>query len=852
MMGLYYMRIFLALMISGVTSGIWTRYQKEVYREADPDNQLERKAAFLDGKLPAYAPVPWQFKKISSISEGPITRLRQVPGTDRYITVDKWGQVFLLDADLSRPNPVRMMNLYSQVAWEGDGGLLGLAFHPEFNNAQSPHFREIFLHYTFKHTNAPPYYNRLSRFRFNDDLTEIPRSSEEVVFQQVDQEINHQGGDIFFGPEGFLYVPLGDEGNFFSTQSTQRINDRLFSGMLRIDVDFDHSRSHAIRRFPRPSDLPAGYPGNINNYLIPDDNPWLDESGSVLEEFYALGFRSPHSVFYDSLTGHIWVADVGSAHREEISIIGKASNGQWPYMEGSIPQPQFAEFRPDQVIGEEVTPVHDYGRDQGKAIIGGFIYRGDRYPELNEKYLFGDWVSGTVWALDPQDNHAVSVIFRGLTEVTDFFLFRDGSIGAVDLAGNIFRLQRNQAVEPIPSSLAALGAFDDLEKLTPAGGITPYQVNAPLWSDGAAKKRWIMLPEGATITYRAHGAWDFPTGTVFIKHFDIQVSEDSVKKNETRFFVIGEQNDTYGITYKWNETDTDATLIGLSETVSDTFTVQEALKWEEQVWDYPTRGECLRCHNSNAGSVLGVKTSQLNREVTVDGVVAGKNQLIWWDELGYFDEFEWTDSTPMLYDIADSSASMELRVRSYLDANCAHCHNGSMGFTAFDARFETPLQDQGLVNAPVLSSNSVPGNVIINPGDIESSELWVRDSSLTDNQMPPLARNKLDEAYLKVLKAWINEMTAHALDQIEVNVDQTLLYPNPVYDGKFIVQSPEAIESLQLLDSRGRMIPISYRRGRIDNNLEVSLTEQIVDPGLYFFQFTTTNGRTVHKKIVIR
>lgn len=851
-MSILYLRIVLALVVSGIASGSWNYFMTgDSLPLQQTQNGQSRKAAYLDGMLPSTAPVPWNFEKIGSIVKGPITRIEQIPGSDQYLALDKHGKVFLLSADLSNPSPVRLINILRQLEWQGDGGLLGLAFHPDFNNQESAHYREVFLFYTYKHGDSLPIYNRLSRFRFSDDLSEIDASSEEIVFQQIDQEINHQGGHIFFGPDGFLYVPIGDEGNFFGLLSTQRLDDRLFSGILRIDVDFDNSRSHAIRRSPLPTEKPDDYPGNINNYMIPNDNPWLDPDGGILEEFYAIGLRSPYSVFYDSLTEDIWVADVGSVYREEITIVKKGSNGQWPYREGGQLHPDFRFNRPEEPIGEEVAPVFDYGRDLGQAAIGGFIYRGDLYPELDGKYIFGDWVSGNVWSISPEEEYLPNIIYRGLNEVTDFFLFNDGTIGAVDLDGNIFALRKNAEIEPIPRYLSELNAFSDLQDLTPAEGVVPYDVNSELWSDGALKKRWISLPEGATIGYQEEGAWEFPKGTVFIKHFELQISEDSIKKTETRFFVIDEQNQGYGITYQWDETDTDAELIGLSEAVSDTFLVQEALNRRDQVWNYPTRGECLRCHNEDAGKILGVKTSQLNREISIDGGNTTMNQLEWWDDLGYFDALILDENSPRLVDISDTNAPLEVRVRSYLDANCAHCHNGSMAFTEFDARFETPLIEQGLINDPAISPNSVPGNFLIRPQSLDESEIWVRDSSLSVNQMPPLARNILDEAYLEVLKAWIHEMSVHPLYETEA-VEDLVVFPNPVTNGSFVLQSPEQIQRVRLLDLQGRIIPIYYRVGRIPSNFEVYITDETINPGLYVVQYRIIDGAEKRVKIVIQ
>src|SRR5262249_42874123 len=147
----------------------------------------------------------------------------------------------------------------------------------------------------------------------------------------------------------------------------------------------------------------------------------------------------------------------------------------------------------------------------------------------------------------------------------------------------------------LPSLLSQTGVFRSLRDLTPNPGLIPYEVNSPLWSDGAAKRRWIALPAGSAIRYSPTGPWTFPAGTVFVKHFEL-----ADKRLETRLLVVDHAGLGYGATYRWRADDSDAELLpaGLTEEV--------ATKSGPVKWSYPSRSECLACHTTNAGFVLGV------------------------------------------------------------------------------------------------------------------------------------------------------------------------------------------------------------------------------------------------------
>ncbi|HEX3133382.1 MAG TPA: PQQ-dependent sugar dehydrogenase, partial [Planctomycetota bacterium] len=240
--------------------------------------------------------------------------------------------------------------------WD-DCGLMGLAFHPQFGQAGSLNEKTFFLCYQARNQapaigSAADVYrpidqsynyeiigcsNRLARFTFSTTSVATTAGSEVILINQPDRHLWHNGADVFFGSDGFLYTLDGDEGKSDDAfNNTQRINRNFLSGVVRIDVDGPRAGiSHAISRAPskrNPDDVnePAPFSGN---YGIPNDNPFVGVPG-VLEEFYALGLRSPHRMTYDAVSGRILVGDIGQGTREELDLIVPGGNYQWGYKEG--------------------------------------------------------------------------------------------------------------------------------------------------------------------------------------------------------------------------------------------------------------------------------------------------------------------------------------------------------------------------------------------------------------------------------------------------------------------------------------------------------------------------------------
>jgi uncharacterized repeat protein (TIGR03806 family) len=313
----------------------------------------------------------------------------------------------------------------------------------------------------------------------------------------------------------------------------------------------------------------------------------------------------------------------------------------------------------------------------------------------------------------------------------------------------------------MPALLSQTGAFQDLVRLAPSDSLIPYDLVVPFWSDGAEKLRWVSVPVGEKIKFAPAGEWRFPKGTVFVKHFELATDETnpgSKRRLETRLLVCDDSGGVYGVTYKWRADNKDADL--LATNLSEDIAIKTATGVRTQTWYYPSRQDCLTCHTANAGYVLGVKTRQLNRAFPCPsgGTV---NELLSWSRLGLFDtNLAGIDpaTLPRLAARDDMRRSLEDRARSFLDANCAHCHRPQGTVAYFDARYDTPLAQQNLVGGRVLIDERVDGARVIAPNDVWRSILYMRANTSEAFKMPPLARNTIDGPDMELLRQWIESL----------------------------------------------------------------------------------------------
>ncbi|MCX2983313.1 hypothetical protein EYC98_20825 [Halieaceae bacterium IMCC14734] len=322
----------------------------------------------------------------------------------------------------------------------------------------------------------------------------------------------------------------------------------------------------------------------------------------------------------------------------------------------------------------------------------------------------------------------------------------------------------------VPVLLSQTGAFSDTAAMTPSSSLIPYEPIATLWSDRAEKLRWVAIPSGRKVIWSEEGKWQWPEGTVFVKHFALPVDESDpsvLRRLETRLIVIMEEEKVYGATYKWREDNSEADL--LTAGLADEVTVASADGDWQQTWNYPSPEDCLSFHNEDAKGVLGAKTASLNGDYEYRESITD-NQLVTLYHLGIFSappDEGIIPSAPAHANISDATKSLEHGVRSYWDINCGACH-GPQGIAAlWDARYETPLENQGVVSGQLanqrdyLEDYGLANPLVVDPENIANSILNIRDKSVdSQDRMPPLARLLEDTVYLNVLEQWISGLNA--------------------------------------------------------------------------------------------
>jgi uncharacterized repeat protein (TIGR03806 family) len=312
----------------------------------------------------------------------------------------------------------------------------------------------------------------------------------------------------------------------------------------------------------------------------------------------------------------------------------------------------------------------------------------------------------------------------------------------------------------IPALLSQTGVFADTASLKVSKGLIPYDLIVAFWSDGAEKTRYAAIPKGQ-VRFNPDAEWQFPAGTVFVKTFELPIDDAHpahTRRLETRLLVRARNGGVYGVDYKWRADGSDADLLTGSRTEAIPIRAANG-EVRTQSWYYPSRQDCLTCHTSGAGFVLGLKTRQLNRTLAYpSGAV--RNELLEWDRLGLFTPRinQAVHSYPTLAAADDTSRSLEDRARSYLDANCSHCHRPNGTVANFDARYTTALEAQALIEGPVLIDQGIDRPRVISPHDIWRSIAYMRVATNDDIRMPPLARETIDVRGVALLREWIESL----------------------------------------------------------------------------------------------
>ncbi len=335
-------------------------------------------------------------------------------GTNRLFIVEQEGTIRVIENNPSTTTSTLFLDITDSVHYVNGSelGLLGLAFHPNFRSNG---------YFYVCYTADVPLRSVVSQFTVSTNPNSALRESEHILLEFPQPYPNHNGGQIAFGPDGYLYVALGDGGSGGDPLNNGQNLTTLLGKILRIDVDIPES------------ELPYG---------IPDDNPFAENTLGYREEIYAYGFRNPWRFSFDPATGKLWCGDVGQSSREEINIVEAGGNYGWNIMEGTACYPSTAECSSTGLM----LPVWDYPRSLGGSITGGHVYRGSSVDSLTGRYIFGDFVSGILAALTYDGVSPPSVVV--LDTLSEYSLTSFG----VDESGELYLCLWSGSILRFPSS----------------------------------------------------------------------------------------------------------------------------------------------------------------------------------------------------------------------------------------------------------------------------------------------------------------------------------------------------------------------------------------------------------------
>jgi glucose/arabinose dehydrogenase len=339
----------------------------------------------------------------------PVALLQHPDDPQRWYVVERGGRVRTFlgpDADESS-----VLIDVAGVEDSGEGGLLGMALHPAFGD--NGHF---FLNYTVP---GNPLTTRISRFTSADGGISAENGSEQILLRIDQPARNHNGGWIGFGPDGFLYIALGDGGTPDDEEGHAQNTKTLLGAILRIDVN-----------------------AAVGVYGVPPDNPFAESSACGEEqdcpEIFAWGFRNPWRGGFDPVSGDLWVGDVGQNDREEINLVAAGRNYGWNIMEGNRC------YKADSCVTAGLTlPEFTYNHSRNdRTVIGGYVYRGSDIPGMDGDYIFGDYISGRIWRLvdTAAGGRQSELLIRSNASIVSFAQDSEGEIYVIDLNGPIHRL----------------------------------------------------------------------------------------------------------------------------------------------------------------------------------------------------------------------------------------------------------------------------------------------------------------------------------------------------------------------------------------------------------------------------
>ena len=652
------------------------------------------------------------------------------PGLDheRFV-IEQGGRIMNFPAE---GGPLNVF-LDLEVSRRGnEEGLLGLAFHPRYAENQ-----RFFLYYSSKNCASGGRCSKVSELRAApDDLRRALPETERLLLEIPQPYGNHNGGDLHFGPDSYLYISLGDGGSAGDPLEHSQNEESLLGAILRVDIDGEDPR--------------CGLP-----YAIPRDNPFSAAAceGEARREIWAWGLRNPWRMSFDRATGTLWAADVGQNRWEELNQIEGGGNYGWRPAEG----PEC--FVDGCDLTRYQAPFFSYPHSVGSSVTGGFVYRGAAHPSLWGYYIYGDYEAGWIHAIDisaPPEAREPVVLSEGPHEIVSFGEDPEGELFVVTFDAGVLRLEaREMAASPssVPTLLSETGCFAETRSGRLVDEVEPYEVRAPFWSDGAEKERAFALPVGEKIQWRARGGLELPIGSVLIKTFSLTDSTGEAQRVETRLTHKSERG-WLAYSYRWLPDQSDAVLSPLREEG-----VYEGARGA-QPWFFPSSSDCFRCHTRAANYALGFEGRQLNREI--ERGARREEQLTLWARAGYIDLPDAPARLPRLTDPRDEREPLDARARSYLHSNCASCHQpGGVTGVEIDLRAGTSFAESGLCEtAPLQGDLDVAGAALLRPGVPAESLILLRMGRRGEGQMPPEdgGIRSLDLEGISLIESWIDSM----------------------------------------------------------------------------------------------
>jgi glucose/arabinose dehydrogenase len=328
------------------------------------------------------------------------------PNSSDFIVLEQAGKIYRVKNQFIATEKVLLADITSLVLSGGELGLLGIAFDPQFTTNNF-----VFVNYTA----SSPRRTVIARFTYNPNLQTLDLSSKLVVLEYNQPYSNHNGGKIAFGPDGFLYISAGDGGSGGDPQGNGQNKKSLLGKLLRLDV----------------SQTSLNEP-----YKIPASNPFVQDT-TARAEIYAYGLRNPWKFSFDSESNRLWLADVGQNSFEEINLIESGKNYGWNFREG------FHEYNNSgEAAAKFAEPIHEYGRSQGGSVTGGYVYHGKMLGTLRGNYIYGDYLSGNIWALSYTNGKAKNqkLLNTGGKTIATFGVDSLGEHYFASLNGHVYKI----------------------------------------------------------------------------------------------------------------------------------------------------------------------------------------------------------------------------------------------------------------------------------------------------------------------------------------------------------------------------------------------------------------------------